>query len=429
MKKLVKFLKVKGKLKCPSSKSGLQRIIALSWLSQGETKIINPVCCNDVNAAIGIVESLGAKIFKTSSAIYIDSRGKMEKLDKYENKIKIFCGESGLALRMFSPIVSLNNCEFEFTAEGSLTKRPSSNLVKTLSLFGVKIKDNNGFPPISIHGPLTGGFAEIDSSLSSQVLTGLLLALPAAKINSEIKVNSLKSKPYIDLTIELAEKFNCEIINNNYNFFKIPGGQKYKSPGCIEAEGDWSSASFLLVAAALSKDGEIEIENLNINSKQADKSIVEVLSMCGANIESGNNCIKLKRTKTLLSAFEFDASDCPDLFPPLAALASGCDGTSIIHGVERLKYKESDREMSLVKEFLKGGIEIKSDGKTMSITGGRGIKSFNGNSHNDHRIAMAIAVAASANSAEVEIENAEAVEKSYPGFFNDLMLIGGKIDE
>ena len=439
MKKLVRFSKVSGRLKAPSSKSALQRIIALSWLSQGETKIINPVCCNDVDAALGIIKSLGAEVSKTSSAIYIDAREKMKKLDKSRGTVKLFCQESGLALRMFSPIVSLNNCSFEFTAAGSLNKRPSASIVETLSLFGVKISDNAGFPPLTVCGELTGGFAEINSSLSSQILTGLLLALPAAKENSEIKVNNLKSRPYIDLTIELAKKFGCEIINNNYSVFKINGGQKYKSPGIIEAEGDWSSASFLLVAAALSKEGSIQIDNLNIDSKQADKAIVEVLSACGLKIEfgcksgcsSGSDFIALKRTEPLLRAFEFDASDCPDLFPPLVALASGCNGVSLIHGAERLKHKESDREMSLIEEFSKAGIDVKSNGRTISVSGagGKGIKSFKGSSHNDHRIAMAIAAASAAGSAEVEIENAEAVEKSYPDFFKDLLLIGGKVYE
>ena len=432
MKKSVQFLKNKpciGKLKAPSSKSALQRIIALAWLSQGETKIINPVCCNDVNAALGIIKSLGAKVSETSSAICIDSRGQMKKLAENKSAVKLFCGESGLALRMFSSIVSLNNCCFEFQAAGSLNKRPSSIIAETLSLFGVKVSDNQGFPPVYVCGELTGGFAEINGSSSSQILTGLLLSLPAAKGNSEIKVNDLKSKPYIDLTIDLAKKFGCEIINNDYSLFKINGEQKYKSPEVIEAEGDWSSASFLLVTAALSNKGSIEIDNLDIDSKQADKAIIEVLSACGLKIETNNNSIFLKRTNPSLLPFEFDASDCPDLFPPLVALASGCSGTSLIHGVERLKHKESDRESALIEEFTKAGIDIKSNGKMISVVGGKGICSFKGNSHNDHRIAMAIASASAIGGVKVEIENAEAVEKSYPDFFNDLMLIGGQVDE
>ena len=472
MKRSVLFSKdkpCKGKVKAPSSKSALQRIIALSWLAQGETKIVNPVLCNDVKAAIGIVKALGAQVTENLSAIYIDSRGGVEKLNKPGGAIKLFCGESGLALRMFAPIVSLNNCCFELEAAGTLNKRPAL-VVETLSLFGVKAADNGGFPPVSVcglSGQLSGGFADIDCSLSSQVLSGLLLALPAAKGNSEIKVNNLKSKPYIDLTIDLIEKFGCEIINRDYNWFGINGGQKYKSPEIIEAEGDWSSASFLLVAAALSR-GSVEVENLNIDSKQGDKAIIEVLSACGFKIEAaGKNTIFLSRdnSRSLLSPFEFDASDCPDLFPPLVALASGCCGVSLIHGVERLRHKETDRELALIEEFTKGGIDIKSDGKTISVFGGngvvgrngifdrndrndrsgrdggsgrngvscrndrKGIQSFKGNSHNDHRIAMALAVAAAAGGIKVEIENAEAVEKSYPNFFNDLMNIGGQIDE
>ncbi|MCL2294097.1 MAG: 3-phosphoshikimate 1-carboxyvinyltransferase [Spirochaetes bacterium] len=476
MKKLVWFSKNRSaaapELRAPSSKSALQRIIALTWLSQAETKIINPsVTCNDVNAALGIIKALGAEVKETASAIYIDSRGKAGGLNERRSKVKLFCGESALALRMFAPIAALYPCSFEFEAAGTLSRRPTGFIANTLSAFGIQASDNAGFPPLAVRGHgfagssasvfadsrSTGEFAdsacfapalqcrgaacsaprhyvcaaEIDGSLSSQVLTGLLFALLTLKKDSEIKVNNLKSKPYIDLTIDLAEKFNCEIENIDYNLFKIRGGQKYKSPGTIEPEGDWSSAAFLLVAAALSKEGFIEIDNLDINSKQADKAIVGVLSSCGLKIESkcktGNNSVFLKRVNSILQAFEFDASDCPDLFPSLVALASGCSGTSIIHGAERLKHKESNRELALVEEFSKAGIEIKSDGRTISVAGSeKGIRSFKGSSHNDHRIAMALAAAAAAGEAQVEIENTEAVDKSYPNFFNDLMLLGGQ---
>ncbi|MDX9800661.1 MAG: 3-phosphoshikimate 1-carboxyvinyltransferase [Spirochaetia bacterium] len=427
MKKSVTCSEIKGSIKAPSSKSALQRLLSFAWLAEGETEILNPDYCSDVVSAMGIIEKLGASVSRGSSSLIINSAGKRRSGGSGQSTLTLDCGESGLAIRMFSPIVSLLEGNFELAAGGSLMSRPTGMITKTLSALGVKVSDNGGFPPVRICGPLPGGNAVIDGSLSSQILTGLLAALPEAQRNSELKVLNLKSRPYIDMTIELAGIFGCSIENFNYEVFRIRGRQKYKSPGRIEAEGDWSSAAFLLAAGALA--GEVRVENLRIDSKQADRAVMEVLRQCGADIKTGDGFVEVKKPGKPLSAFEFDAADSPDLFPPLVALASRCRGISVIHGAERLKHKESDRETSLIKEFAKGGVAIESDGRSMRITGGSGIRGFRGDSHNDHRIAMALAVSALAGSGRVEIENAQAVAKSWPGFFEDLKSIGGYIDE
>ncbi len=433
MKKSVTCSEIRGHIRAPSSKSSLQRLVAFSWLAAGETEILNPDYCSDVVSAIGVIEKLGASVSRGSSSLIINSSREghtapsLQSSGDSQNIIRLDCGESGLAIRMFSPLVSLLEGTYELAAGGSLMSRPTGMITKTLSAFGVKISDNGGFPPVRISGPLPGGNAVIDGSLSSQILTGLLAALPAAANDSEVKVLNLKSRPYIDMTIELASRFGCSIENSSYEVFRVKGRQKYKSPGRIEAEGDWSSAAFLLAAGALA--GEVRVKNLRPDSKQADRAVMEVLKVCGADIITGDGYIEARNPGKPLSAFEFDATDSPDLFPPLAALASRCRGTSVIHGAERLKHKESDRETSLITEFAKGGVKIESDGRTMKITGGSGIRGFSGDSHNDHRIAMALAVSALAGSGKVEIENAQAVSKSWPGFFEDLKSIGGNIDE
>lgn len=423
---------IRGKIDAPASKSALQRLIALSWLSHGTTVIKNPYYCDDVNSSLGIVSALGASVEKGESFISIDSTDNLlNSVNRGERNIgnmTLDCGESGLAIRMFSPVVSLSEKRFTLEASGSLTGRPSSIITETLKSFGVEASDAGGFPPVTIRGPLRGGKGEIDGSVSSQILTGLLLALPAASGDSEITVKNLKSRPYIDMTIELASLFGCSIENHGYEVFSIRGGQSYASPGTVTAEGDWSSASFLIAAAILCRSEGVRIENLRPDSSQADRAILDIAEICGATIEKGRNHIVVSFRGSVPGPFEFDASDCPDLFPPLAALASGCGGVSRIHGVGRLRHKESDREMALVEELSKGGIDIGSDGKTMTVKGPFRAKSFTGSSHNDHRIAMALAVAALAGSGRVEIENAGAVSKSYPGFFDDLKKLGGRIE-
>ncbi len=339
MKRSVSFSEIRGKVRAPASKSALQRLIALSWLSGGETKILYPDYCNDVVSSLGIVQSLGAEVTRGKSSVTISSKDAVKR--KYQaGEIRMLdCGESGLAIRMFSPIVSLLEGTFLLTASGSLERRPAGIITETLASFGLDISDNGGYPPVRITGPLKGGDAAVDGSISSQILTGLLLALPAAANDSVIRVNDLKSRPYVDMTIELASLFGCVIENKDYEVFTVRGGQSYSSPGTVAAEGDWSSASFLLVAGALSRGGEVRVENLKADSNQADRALLGVLRQCGAKIVSGSDFVEVKGEKQLLRAFEFDASDCPDLFPPLVSLAAGCSGTSVIHGAERLRHK------------------------------------------------------------------------------------------
>jgi 3-phosphoshikimate 1-carboxyvinyltransferase len=254
----------------------------------------------------------------------------------------------------------------------------------------------------------------IGGSITSQLLTGLLMALPLVKSKSHLVVDDLKSKPYIDMTLQVLSDFGIEVENMDYEAFNIPGNQKYHARDhCVE--GDWSGASFLLVAAALS--GQVTVIMLQKKSVQSDKAIVEVLRKTGAVVVVKEDCIEVK--KNMLKAFEFDATECPDLFPPLVALAAHCIGITTIKGAERLKHKESDRAVALREEFGKLGVDITVDGDEMIIRGGQ-VKGGKVNSHNDHRIAMAAAVTAVAAQSEVIIDGAQCVAKSYPEFFDDM---------
>lgn len=416
MERFLEPSRVEGRIKAPSSKSMTQRAIAAAMLAQGQSRIINPSYCDDSLAAMSIAVSLGAKVEPDTDELKITGCGELK-------ETKLNCGESGLAIRMFSPIAALFPAEITISGGGSLKKRPMSMIEEALSQLGVQCKSSGGFLPLTIHGPIKGGNLEINGSVSSQLLTGLLMALPLAVKNSVIKVNDLKSKPYIDMTLQILKDFGISIENKDYNNFYIPGNQSFKSRK-YRVESDWSGGAFLLVAGAI--NGHLEIEGLNSVSKQSDMAIISALKKAGALIKIAND--KIEISKSDMKGFEFDATESPDLFPPLVALASYCKGETIIKGVSRLVFKESNRAVSLKEEFGKMNIRIDLDDDLMKIKGGNvaGARVF---SHDDHRIAMAVSIAALGATGIVSVKDSQCVSKSYPGFYDDLRQIGAIVHE
>jgi len=407
---------IKGKLRAPASKSMTQRAIAAALLADGQSIIHNPSYCDDSLAAMSIAVGLGARVEPQADELTISGSGILK-------EPKLNCGESGLAIRMFSPIAALYPAEITIVGAHSLKKRPMFMIEHALNQLGVKCTSTDGFLPLTVQGPLVGGYCEIDGSISSQLLTGLLLALPLAVKDSEIKVNNLKSKPYIDMTIEILRSFGITIYHTDYKLFKMHGNQKY-NPHDYTIEGDWSGGAFLLVAGAI--NGQIGIRGLNSDSKQSDLQIIQALEKAGANIKISENLIEISKSE--LKAFKFDATESPDLFPPLVALASYCKGVSTIKGVSRLIYKESDRAATLKEEFGKMNIRIDINDDMMSVTGGQP-QGAHVESHDDHRIAMAVAVASLGATGGVYIRDSQCVTKSYPGFFNDLRNLGAIVHE
>jgi 3-phosphoshikimate 1-carboxyvinyltransferase len=414
MKRYVYPSEIKGTVKAPASKSEMQRGAAAALLAQGESILVNPSFCDDALAALDIIEKMGAKVKKTSE--YVIIRGGLDIKDE-----NLSCGESGLGIRMFTPIAALAGKPVTLNAEGTLLKRPVSLIENELAHLGAAVNSNNGYAPIKITSGLRGGETEIDGSISSQSLTGLLMALPAAPENSIIKVNNLASRRYIDMTIKILKAFSIDVENIAYREFRIKGGQKYK-PAMLEIEGDWSGAAFLLCAGAV--NGNIKVTGLNTSSLQPDMAVLEALESAGADLNINSNSVEIK--KSSLKGFTFDASRCPDLFPPLAALALFCEGATEIQGARRLKHKETDRSVTIKEELAAIGGDIEIDDDSMIIRKSQ-IAGGDTSSRGDHRIAMACAIAALKSSGPVSIEDAEAVNKSYPQFFNDIMKAGVKI--
>lgn len=410
MKKLVKPSAVKGAIHSPASKSISQRAIALACLTSGESIIYNAGESNDTLAAIRVCEKMGAKISGNGEALTV--HGNLQAPNGM-----LHCGESGLSIRMFSALASIFDKPVTLTGTGSLITRPMGMVEDGLVQLGVKCETNNGLLPITVHGPIKGGFARVNGAESSQAITGLLMAAPFAQHDVTLQVDNLSSRPYIDLTLQVIREFGVAVEQLPNDTFGIKSNQSY-TPREYNVEGDWSGAAFMLVAGAVA--GEVELTNLNPKSLQADRAILEALMHAGAYLSIRENSIAVKKDK--LEAFDFDARNCPDLFPPLVALAASCKGQSKILGVSRLKGKESDRAATLQQEFAKLGVNIEITGDLMLVKGSP-ILSASVSSHGDHRIAMACAVAALTANGDVEIDGAEAVNKSYPDFFEHLSRI------
>lgn len=422
---------VRGSVSAPASKSSMQRACAAALLSNGTTTIRRPGRSNDDLAAIDVITRLGARIDRhTDEELVVVSNG----VDPVSDSIN--CGESGLGIRMFTPLAALSDRELVITGTGSLLKRPMHFFDEIMPKLGVKIESNNGYLPIRIRGPLTPVNITVDGSLSSQFLTGLLMAYGAAANNDVvITVTDLKSRPYIDLTLQVMRQFGVDVRHENYEQFRflveplpLPSGQGVFAedyltgavmntsfvPGEYTVEGDWSGGAFLLVAGAIR--GEVIVSGLDTDSTQADRRIMQALADAGANVEQSNGKISVSSSK--LSAFSFDATDCPDLFPPVAALAAYCSGVSEIKGVSRLAHKESDRGITLQEELGKMGVKITLDGDIMRVAGGAPVHGAVVHSRHDHRIAMACAVAALGANGSTVIEEGEAINKSFPEFYD-----------
>ncbi len=416
MQKNIKPAVITGALKAPPSKSMMQRAVACALLSEGITTIENPSLCDDSLAAIDVVKRLGADVEMNENSVVIKSGG-IDSLMKEKGEIELDCGESGLCLRMFAPIAAITGRQVTLTGKGSLMKRPVDFVCNAIGAFGGECSTNSGYPPIKITGQMPGGSSEIDGSVSSQHLTGLLMALPNLENDSIIPVKNLASKQYINMTLDALRQFGIDINNENYSTFHITGGQSFNACHYI-VEGDWSGAAFLLVAGAIA--GEIEVAGLDSDSHQPDKNVLQSLDLAGARVSIKENAILVEKNE--LKAFDFDAADSPDLFPPLAALACFCAGTTRIKGADRLVHKESNRAEIIMREFYSLGAVISVENNIMTITGGN-LRGGTANSHNDHRIAMALSIAGLRSETNVTVENTECTVKSYPGFFEDLNSI------
>ena len=413
MDKSVSKGRLHGVVAPPCSKSYAQRALAAALLAKGRSVLRNMDFCNDTLSALNCIQMLGAKVERTDDHTIVVDGG----LNPHSDSLSV--GESGLSARLFTPIASLCSEPIVINGEGTLLYRPMDMMVHPLRALGVDVRDGGGRLPIEVCGPMRGGEIDVDGSVSSQFVTGLLLSLPLAEQDTVINVAGAVSKPYLDMTIDTAESFGVAIEHNDYEQFYIAGGQSY-TPTEYNVEGDWSAAAMLLVAGAVA--GEVTVKNLSTLSKQADVAICDALVRAGAELTTEDDTVTAAHRE--LRGFEFDATNCPDLFPALATLAAVAEGESRIVGTRRLEHKESNRAEAIRKEFGKLGIEVDlSESNVMRIVGGAITGGVEVESYGDHRMAMTLAVAALLSDSQVTIRGAECVSKSYPDFFETLEML------
>lgn len=399
----------------PPSKSHFIRAVVAAMLAEGTSMIYHPPTCDDAKAMLRIAEEMGATV--TMHPDHISIGGNPD----FTGRRTFRCGESGLAARLMIAIGSLFDNEVTITGEGTLLKRKLGNIAEPLQQLGVRVISEGQTLPVKISGPAKGGTLVVDGSESSQFVSGLLMALPLAKEDTVLIVENLKSRPYLYLTLEVMKSFGISIEHQEYKRFFIHGNQCYQ-PADIQTEGDWSGGAFLLVAGAI--NGTLRVSGLDLASKQADRAILNAMKSAGADLTIDYQGIIVKSGK--LKAFEFDATHCPDLFPPLAVLAANCEGVSTIHGVDRLIQKESNRAKALVEELGKMNVNIKIEQNDMKIAGGKTVRNLL-SSHSDHRIAMAGTILALNAAGETTIGQTECVAKSWPEFFETMSLVGANI--
>jgi len=423
---IVKPLKaLKGIVEAPPSKSYTHRILVAALLSNGKTVIDKPLVSDDTLATLEAIKALGAHVEQKDSFWEVDGQPLLKTPEKPIN-----CRESGTTLRFMIPVASLAQGKTTFVMGPSLSKRPITPLLQSLGDLGVKTQYNSS-SVVVYGGGIKGGETVLRGDISSQFISGLLFACPRAKKDTQISLTKpVESKGYIDMTMEVLCKHSVKVeISKDYSSIRIPSGQNYK-PFKHKVPGDFSSAAYLLAAAAITSS-RIRIYNLDYTSEQGDRAILEILRRTGVNVHVGENYVEVHGA--INNPVNIDAGDIPDLVPACTAIACYAMGRSEIRNAGRLRYKESDRLLALYTEFKKMGADITVEGNDLIIMGPCKLHGAVIDPHNDHRIAMACTVAALGAKGDSTIMNAECVSKSYPNFFRDLSLLGvniidGKLD-
>lgn len=415
---------LRGNIKVPPSKSLAHRAVICAGLAEGESNIDNIVLSEDIKSTLNAMKSLGVQVIECNDFKEVGLKIKgTDKLNMLNNVID--CNESGSTLRFLIPITLLTEKEIVFTGRGKLVSRPLDVYYDIFKEQGIEYKNNNGELPLKVKGRLKAGNFKAAGNISSQFISGLMFTLPLLKEDSRIEITSnLESKGYVDLTMDMLRKFGINIENENYKEFYIKGNQKYTRRD-YRVEGDFSQAAFWLVAGVLGE--EIKCEDLNYQSLQGDKVIIDILNKMKANMCVDKEYIECKNSVT--EGVVIDASECPDLVPILTVLASLSKGTTKIINAKRLRIKECDRLMAIASELNKIGGEVIELEDGLIIHGKESLNGGKVDSWNDHRIAMAMAVASIKCKKPLVINNSEAVNKSYPQFWDDFKKLGGQIEK
>jgi 3-phosphoshikimate 1-carboxyvinyltransferase len=420
-----KTVKLNGVVCAPASKSYTQRMLIAAALSDGVSQISNPLDSEDTEATLRAVTALGAKVAVSEGCWTVEGAKQLKGA-----KDPVDCGESGATLRFMIPVAALAQGSSTLTFVGSLEKRPVDPLLKSLKELGAKtsLKKIGEKDAVFVEGGgIQGGKTVIAGDVSSQFISGLMFACPMAEKNTQITVSSpLESKDYVKMTAEVLSQHQVAVeINETFSQINIPAKQTFK-PYSGRVTGDFSSAAFLLAAAAITKS-TVQVQNLEYKSFQGDRVILGILKRMGVEGTVCPSTVEIYGCGGLIEAADLDAKNCPDLVPAFAVLACFADGVSHVFNAGRLKFKESNRLQTVYEELKKMGAQIDLEETGLTIHGPCNLHGAAVDSHNDHRIAMACAVAALRAEGETTIQNAQCVRKSYPQFFTHLSQLGAEV--
>lgn len=413
---IIKNSHLSGNVQIPASKSVAHRAYICAALAKTPTDIICNSDSVDIRATRECLTRLAAARTDSASDILLD------------------CKESGSTLRFLLPLACVFTQRFDrpvrFTGADYLAKRPLSPLVEELCAHGAVISPPGTFP-LTVSGELTPGIYTLPGNISSQYISGLLLALPLLSEDSEIHITGTReSVSYIGLTLAMQRKFHISIQETSYGYF-VPGGQNYLSPGTLTIEADWSSAAFWLAAGAIGTTAPV-LTGLSLDSAQGDRAVLRILESFGATVCADESGITIQKP-TQLHGTTVDASDVPDLVPILAVVAAHAEGKTVFTHAGRLRIKESDRIVSTEELLQRLGVRTESTEDSLIVYGSASVSDrlpvtspVTIRSFNDHRIAMSAAIAASVSPAPVLLTQAEAVSKSYPTFYDHYKDLGGQ---
>jgi 3-phosphoshikimate 1-carboxyvinyltransferase len=410
-----------GCVKAPPSKSYTIRAVLCSLLADGQSTVRSPLLSRDTKAAFDACESFGARITPTQEGISVAGtagriRAPNEPLDTLN---------SGTTIRICTAIASLATEKVELTGDESIRCRPIKPLLDALKQLGVKTHSANGNPPHTVEGPLAGGACGIRGDVSSQYVSALLIAAPYAGRDVTVEMTSpLKSRPYVELTLNMLSIFGVNVHNSGFERFTVPCGQTYRSAD-YTVEGDYSSAAFILAAAALT-DSEVEVANLLGDSMQADRKIVEILGLMGAKADAGADHVRVS-SDGCLEGVTVDLSDSPDLVPIVSVLGACASGRTEIVNASHARLKECDRIAAMASELRRMGADITETDDGLVIEGGR-LRGAQVDGWRDHRIIMSLAVAGLKAEGETRIAGAEHVDVTFPDFKDVMKNLGATIE-
>lgn len=416
MKVIIKGASLAGRVIVPASKSEAHRYMICAALADVPTEIEMHGICSDIEATADCLASLGAGVERTQSGYRISP------VKDVLNGNTLRCRDSGSTLRFLLPVAAALGAEASFYREGKLHERPLVPLDCEMERHGTSLVGDGRL--LHIKGQMSGCEYKIAANISSQFISGILMALPIIGGGTVELEGKIESAGYIDITVAVMKRFGVDVSFDG-NKLCVPQGSRYVSPASVTVSGDWSGAAFWVAAGALSKDG-IDVCGVDTDSLQGDKRIVGVVNDIGADVKIDGGCVCVKRNK--LNGLDVDASDIPDIVPIISVLSSVSKGKTVISGAERLRIKESDRLATTTETLTLMGADVKELSDGLSICGVSELRGAVIESHRDHRIAMSAAISSMMCDGEVTVLGAECVNKSYPAFWDDFVSLGGVVE-